>query len=197
MEGRFTFAGLILMGQRVMRPSALFSLFLSAACVPWSPIPKPDAGIPGCYRIEAGPLDAYGDSLGYPIPSVIRLLPSQPRRTNPYSHEVGVVLPSVQDRTITWTNKDNLPSSLNLHWEERQRAPVNIADSMLTIPGDSIDIRFHGFIGDLFLRLGTRGPGLDGRAEWVVAPNVSYPGRFGPVRAFPVSCGQRPSGTSD
>ena len=61
-------------------------------------------------------------------------------------------------------------------------------DSILTIPGDSIDIRFDGFIGDLVFRLGPEGRVLRGRAEWVVDNQLSYLNEGKPVVARPVSC---------
>ncbi len=180
-----------------MRPNASsLLLLLCAACAPWSPSPRPDPSLYGCYRLKARFLHTFGDSLGYPIPPVIRLLPPRTEGLDPRSHVRGVVLPSGGERVITWTNRDDLPSSRLRLWEQRQRAPVHVMDSILTIPGDSIDIRFHGYIGDLVLRLKAHGAGLSGRAEWVVDPRLSYSERLPEVVAVPESCNHLGTGGS-
>lgn len=163
---------------------SLLLAFLLQGCGLAQPPPQPRPELLRCFRIDTDLPASYGDSLGYEIPPVIRLVYT--------SYGQWMVLPTDQEWHPSWTIYDNLPSSFLRIAEAVHSSPVSQHDSIRRIPGDSIDINFPGAVGRLVFRLGTDGDGLNGRAEWVVHPHISFLNAGHTVTASPTSCDQLP-----
>ena len=157
----------------------LTCLLLSACGLSQAPV-KPDPELLRCYRLETDLPASYSDSLGYEIPSVIRLAHS--------AYGQWIVYPTDREWHPSWTVYDGLPSG-NLRRAIAGRSARNSQlDSIARIPGDSIDIGFPSAIGRLVFRLGRDVESLRGRAEWVQHPRISLMNEGKTVVAWPASC---------
>jgi len=168
-----------------MSALAVLLLPLWAGCGLLSPPPTPDPGLLGCYGLETDLPASYSDSLSYHLPSAIRLDYRSDGRWSVY--------PTEEEMQPTWTNQDGLPSGHLRRQVGFGNTPVLEWDSVTTIPGDSIDIRFPGFEGTLVLRVGPHPDGLGGRAEWVIQQQISFMNEGVTVLLRPTSCAAVPS----
>jgi hypothetical protein len=141
---------------------------------------KPDPALLRCFRLETDLPASYSDSLGYEIPSVIRLAHT--------SYDQWIVFPTDREWHPSWTVYDGLPSGYVRRAYGHRTAPNSQLDSIHRIPGDSIDISFPSAIGRLVFRLGRDVESLRGRAEWVQHPLISLMNEGKTVVAWPASC---------
>ena len=160
------------------------SCLLLSACGLSQPPVKPDPELLRCFRLETDLPASYSDSLGYEVPSIIRLAHT--------SYDQWVVLPTDPEWHPSWTVYDGLPSGWFRRASSLRSAPISQRDSIGRIPGDSIDIIFPSAIGRLVLRLGRDGEDLRGRAEWVIHQHISFMNEGKTVVAWPTSCEELP-----
>lgn len=136
---------------------ALWVVLGSTGCAFARPPETPDPALLGCYRLSPDLTGVYGDSLTYRVPDVIQLAY--------WISDQWVVLPTGFEYHPSWTIFGGLPED----YYERRRA-----DPPYYVPGDSIDVYFHGPLGSLVLRLGKTVDGLQGRAAWVTEPHQQF-----------------------
>ena len=150
----------------------------ASSCALFRPPPPPPLELLGCLRISGEVLRHASDTLGYEVPSVVKLTD---HLAGLGKEESWSVLPFA-DHKPYWTRRDWLPSGY-IYRQEHWRA-------LPEIPGDSFDIYFPGRMGDVVVRLGSQGVGYGGRAEWV---DFSAGGEYrlwvgSRVEAVPTSC---------